>query len=182
MYEQSVHSRNLLKFVEIYMVNYCIINCCESFVIKLLWEFCDKVVVRVCWMSVVNNHLNKLLKIYHLIMMKMWWRCNEWSITNSPIVNVCAEVLIKKCIIVCWNECLLGRFSKIFVECLRWIIHHSICCEECFVRVRWMFVEDVMKKCWSMLLKICYYNCCESLLKCVLEVVVMKWSCDEFVE
>ena len=112
----------------------------------------------------------------------LWWSCdevfvevcNEWSITNSPIVNVCAEVLIKKCIIVCWNECLLGRFSKIFVECLWWIIHHSICCEECceecFVRVRWRCDEEMLRN-----------EVVKSLLKCVLEVVVMKWSCGKVV-
>ena len=131
MYEQSVHSRNLLKFVEIYIVNYCIIiccksllmkNCCESFVIKIRW--------RICWMNVVNNHLNMLLKIYHLIMMKMWWRCDEVLYQNC-----CDEVVMKFYIkIVAMNN--LMKYCFI------------VCCE---IFCDWVCWRDAMRFCKRML-------------------------------
>ena len=96
------------------LLKFCHYNCCDEDV----WEFVEDVSYNCCdedvWEFVEDVSLN-----HDEVFVEV---CNEWSITNSPIVNVCAEVLIKKCIIVCWNECLLGRFSKIFVECLWWII------------------------------------------------------------
>ena len=145
MHEQSVHSRNLLKFVEIYIVNYCIINCFESLLMKLLWEFVIKIWWRICWMNVVNNYLNMLLKTCHLIMMKMWWS----SITNSPIVNVCDVEM--------YHSLLKWMFARSFLK-----------------NIRWMFAMNntSLNLLWRMLWRMLWKSSLKCLLKNVVEVLI----------
>ena len=160
MYEQSVHSRNLLKFVEIYIVNYCIINCCESFVIRCCESFvircCESFVIsccesfvtscwRICWMNVVNNHLNKLLKIYHLIMMKMWWM----------IYNQLAY-----CECLCWSI-----DKEMYHSLLKWMFARSF-----LKNIRWMFVMNNTSL--NLLRRMLRRMLCKSSLN-------VCWRCDE---
>ena len=78
-----------------------------------MWKFCDKVVVRVCWMSVVNNHLNKLLKICHLIMMKM-----QWMIYNQLAYCECLCWSIDK---EMYHSLLKWMFARSFLKNIRWM-------------------------------------------------------------
>ena len=131
-------------------------NCCESIVHKLWFISCDEIVVMKYSMKYVMKYSMKFChynccdeELFHRCVedvLKMCWRCVEWSV--KWMLKMCwriVEELLKICIIICiklvmsvWT--LLDRFSKIIrwrcevlfsiFETKWWIIRHSICCDE----------------------------------------------------
>ncbi len=170
MYEQSVHSRNLLKFVEIYIVKNCIIDCFESFVIKLLWEFVDEVVVRVCWMNIVNNHLNMLLKICHLIMMKM-----QWMIYNQLAYCECLWWSIDK---EMYHSLLKWMFARSFLKNIRWMFAMNNTSLNLLRRMLWRMLRRMLRRMlWKSSLNVCWRcdeECCDNVVISLLKICHIK--------